>query len=168
MFENETITLSERNRSKLIPIVILAVIGVPHLTIGLASLFAGGFDPTFLITGCVFTLSGTVLLVIAGSMLVGWLNRKVVANEVGLTLTGRLGGTTFVPWDQVSVTDHVSDGRYLEFHVPGRNAKFSRGCKGFEDMRALLRERGLLLDKAGRRKPTTTSGYEVVDVEHLV
>ena len=168
MEQYETITCSERSPARLVPAIILACIGIPHLLIGVSFLVLGAGDADMPVIGAVFSFSGTVLLAIALPFFAGWLNRKVEATQDGIVITSRFGRTTFFPWEQVSVTDHVSDSRRLEFHVPGRSVSFSSGCKGYEDMRSHLRSRGLLLDKAGRRKTARSSGDEIVDVKKLV
>jgi|GEM_PF-7086185 len=168
MEQYETITCSERSPARLVPAIILACIGIPHFLLGASFLVFGAGDEDMTVIGGVFALSGTVLLAIALPFFAGWLNRKVEATQDGIVITSRFGRTTFVPWGQVSVTDHVSGSRRLEFHVQGRSVSFSAGCKGYDDMRSCLRGRGVLLDKSGRRKSVRTSGDEVIDVKRLV
>lgn len=167
MERNGTITCTERGRSSLTPLVILLCIGIPHFALGATMLAFHDVDTTLLICGGVFTLSGSILLLVSLFLFLKWLNRKVVADERGLTYTDRFGRAVFAPWDQVSVTDQAQDRPNMELHLAGRDVSFSQGCKGYDDLRAELRDRGLLLDKAGRHKPLATQD-EVIEVRRLV
>lgn len=167
MDSDDIIICSERNAGSMTPLIILLCIGVPHAILGLGMVVLGWDEPALRITGPIFCLSGTILLAISVFFFLGWLNRKVVADERGVTYTNRLGRSTYAPWDRVSVTDLKSTKGKLEFVFPDLTTSFSRSAKGFEDMRSYLRSRGKLIDKAGRREPLLDYD-EVIDIEKLI
>lgn len=167
MDSEDVIICSERNAGSMTPLIILLCIGIPHAILGFGMVGLGRSEPTLRIVGSIFCLSGTILLAISVFFFLGWLNRRIVADERGLTYTNRLGRSAYAPWDQVSVTDLKSTKGKLEFAFPDLTTSFSRSAKGFEDMRSYLRSRGKLIDKAGRREPLLDYD-EVIDVEKLI
>lgn len=160
----ETVICTEHTQSNLRGYGILLAFGLIMVASTLFGILTGGRDNIYAGIGLV---TGAVLSVLSGYMLVVWKNRQVTVGPEGIELVDAFGKAHTYAWNDVRIDDNrtTSSGGITFRTRDKREEPFAPSCGGFRDMCELLIGMGKLrrIDEAALARKRKMKGlFDVV------